>query len=98
MIYRPWAYFGCARKLKVWIDGVHVGNIHTRKSETLEVTGAAHSIRVSMDWCKSTSFEMDAHDNERIELIAKTIWFPASLLLTFLWPQRVFSIARKKDI
>ncbi len=97
-IHRPWACFGVFRELKVWIDGVQVGNVRIRRSEVFEVTNATHTIRVSMDWCKSPPFEVDLGNGGTTELIAKTIWFPVSVFLTFLWPPLVFSVIPKRNI
>lgn len=97
-IHRPWAYFGCVRKLKVWIDGVHVGHVRTRTSEAFEVTNAPHAIRVSMDWCKSVPFKIDLSNGGTAELIAQTIWFPASAFLMIFWPPLVFSVVPKWNI
>jgi len=95
-IYRHWGYLGAVRALKVWIDGVPVGYIRTRRTELFNVSDATHSIRVSMDWCKSVPLEVDLSNGGTTALIAKTLWMPASAFLVFIRPSIVFSIIPKR--
>jgi len=91
-IQRPWGNFGVIRRLKVWIDDTHVGNVRTNKSEVFEVSEAPHSVQVSMDWCKSAPCRVDLSNGGSIELVARTISFPASLFLAFWRPSVVFYV------
>jgi len=91
-IYRPFGYFGCARNLKVWVDGILVGNVHTKRTELFKVSDAVHSVQVSMDWCKSVPMKVDLSNGGTSVLAAKTLWFPASLFIAFIRPSRAFFV------
>lgn len=93
-IYRPFGYFGGARSLKVWIDGVHAGNVRTRRTELFKVSDATHSVRVSMDWCKSVPLEVDLSNGGSVALLAKTLRFPA-FFITLIRPSLAFYVIQK---
>ncbi len=82
----------------MWIDEVHVGSVRATKSEIFGVTDAPHTIRVSMDWCKSAPCEVDLSNGGTTELVVETIRFLDGLFLTFLHPSRVFSVIPKGNI
>lgn len=97
-IHRPFCYNGAAGLLKVWVDGVHIGNIRTRQTEQFKVADAPHSIQVSQSWCKSVPYEIDMSNGKATKLIARTkYWMPIASLLSFVRPSQVFSVVPKEN-
>ncbi len=97
-IHRPWAYFGFVRKLKVWIDDVHVGSIQSKKSQTFELDSGTHVIRVSMDWCKSKPLEISDKNNEEIRVTVKTVFWLYAMAMVFFKPLGVFQVLQEESI
>lgn len=98
-IHRPMDYYGIYRKLKVWIDGVHIGGIRTEETEIFEVTDAIHTVQVSMDWCKSVPYEVEMSNGKATKLIARTkYWMPVALILCFVRPSLVFTVMPKRNL
>ena len=98
-IHRPFCYNGAAGLLKVWVDGIPLGNIRTLKTEQFNVSDAPHSIQVSQSWCRSVPFEVDMSNGKTVTLTAMTKWwFPIAFLLEFIRPSLVFTIIPKKNI
>ena len=97
-IHRPMDYFGICRKLKVWIDGVHIGGVRTEETEIFEVTDAIHTVQVSMDWCKSVPYEVEGSNGKATKLIARTkYWMPIACILGFVRPSLVFAVVPKEN-
>lgn len=91
-IHRPWNYYGCARKLKVWVDGVEVGAVGTKKTEVFEISDGAHVVQVSMDWAKSVPFQLVTLPGSRAELEVQFVNFIAGMFMIFFAPSQVFSL------
>jgi len=60
-------FFGIMRKLKVFIDGEHVGNVHWNSSNDFSISSGSHQLFVKMDWCKSEPINIDIDENETIK-------------------------------
>lgn len=97
-IHRPFRYEGCVSPLKVWVDGVQVGSVRTRRTELFKVSDAAHSVSVSQGWSKSVSLEINLSDGETVELTARIKWrFPASVIIGLIRPSLLFTLMPAKQ-
>lgn len=60
-------FFGIMRKLKVFIDGEHVGNVQWDNSKEFSISSGPHQLCVKMDWCKSEPINIDVGENEIVK-------------------------------
>lgn len=60
-------YFGLARKLKVYVDNKHVGNVRWKNSVDISVPPGRHEFYVKMDWCRSTPIQLNIRENDLVE-------------------------------
>ncbi len=96
-IERPWAYFGCARALKIIIDGEDVGKVNSRKSEIFTVSPGSHMVQVSMDWCKSKAYPIELAENSLVKLRVKTQFALFAIIFCFVRPSNVFEIVIRPE-
>jgi len=89
-MHRPWNYYGCARKLKVIIDGDSAGGDGAGKTKSFDVTDAVHTVQVSMDWVKSVPIQVDATSGSEVKVDVEFARFPMIMLNTFVAPSKVF--------
>jgi hypothetical protein len=97
-IHRPFCYEGSVSPLKVWVDGVQVGSVRTRRTELFKVSDAAHSISVSQGWSKSVPLEINLSDGKTIDLTVRIKWrFPASVIIELIRPSLLFTLIPVKQ-
>lgn len=97
-VHRLWNFFGCARKLKVRVDGVVIGAVKAGKTEVFEVTAAIHAVQVSMDWVKSPALEVDLRLERRADVEVRFASIPESLVYTFFAPAKIFTLVQLFDL
>jgi hypothetical protein len=56
------------RKIKVWIDGAHVGSLRDGETADFPVTLGAHTVWASVDWCKTQQTRVVAVSHGTVEL------------------------------
>ena len=91
-IKRIQSYFGAVRKIKFWIDGCHLGNVPPRSDAVFEVSEGRHSLQVSMDWCKSVPFELNANADDETIIQVSTAFFLVAMFYVIFKPSRVFTV------
>lgn len=89
-IIRPWAYFGCVRKLKVFVNGDKVSEVSTKESEIIDLPEGTHSVQVGMDWCKSKPYAVSSEKNTTLTVSCAN--FVLATLFCFTKPSKVFSL------
>ena len=72
--------FGIARKLKVFIDDVEVGNAGWNETSDFQTAAGPHEVYVKMDWCRSAPFAFDSLDGDAVEL---EVTIPSGTLTQF---------------
>lgn len=60
-------FFGIMRKLKVFIDGRHIGDVRWDNSNEFSISPDSHQLYVKMDWCKSKPINIDIGENEVVK-------------------------------
>lgn len=93
ILKRKPAYFGAARKMKVWINGDCVGRVGIGKEENFPTPSGEVEIKVSMDWCKSKPYKVQVEKGETIKVIAETQFFLLAMFSTFFRPSALFRLS-----
>jgi hypothetical protein len=68
-VRRARAWYGAARRLRVFIDHVEVGSATLRAPVRFEVAPGRHSVYVSMDWTVAPLVEVDVADDQNATLV-----------------------------
>ena len=94
VVERMREWFGLLRKLRVYIDNAHVGDVRAGECRSFRVTAGEHDVRVSMDWCRSPSVRVNVAMSATIRLRARLRYGIVGLLLCLFgivfWPRRLF--------
>ena len=96
-IKRNPSFFGMARKMKIYIDGQHTGDVKNEKTTTVEVQDGVHEIQVGMDWCKSNKIELRIEEGVDEYLSIDTVFFIVATLFSILYPPGVFKLKNDKS-
>ena len=96
-IHRPFFYVGCARKLKVMIDGEKVGGVGSGKTEVFQVSESPHWVQVSMDWCTSEAIQVDPTLGDGAEVKVEFASFFESMIYPFVAPSKLFRLSSESQ-
>ncbi|WP_223669793.1 DUF2846 domain-containing protein [Kangiella shandongensis] len=91
-IKRKPAYFGAARKIKLWINDECVGKLAIGKEQSFELPPGEHQVKVSMDWCKSKACQITIIEQQSVKLEIETQFFLLAMLSTFFRPSALFTL------
>ncbi len=82
MISRDDSYFGSARRLVIYVDGVKVGKLRSDDAMSLELPNGKHTVRARMDWvtCRPRSVEVNDELIRRVEFSLRLHRLPLALL------------------
>jgi len=83
---------GTFRKLTVLVDGEKAGTVGFGDEASIAVEPGAHWVAVRMDWVRSRGLAVMCGDRMTTNIDAIGLWFPASLVMSFVWPNRVFRL------
>jgi hypothetical protein len=57
-----------ARKLQVYIDDSHVGNVRWNETVEFPISLGEHIVHVKMDWCQSAPLKVEVTDAKPTEI------------------------------
>ena len=59
--------FGVGRKLKIYVDDVHTGDVGWNETADLYLDPGNHRVYVKMDWCRSADQKLEVEDGHTVE-------------------------------
>jgi hypothetical protein len=59
------------RNYKIWIDGIHRGEVPERATKSFPLTAGVHEVRLTLDWCKSKTVDLSVGGGGSVTLYCR---------------------------